>query len=615
MLSHEDDFDQNHDSAAAKKPAGKSLVTTLKRLQCSSRAQDDNGHDKQVVRQKQRQEQHLSDVQHKQAATFDKVTWVVEEPLLWTEEPVALQDVIGKPPSPPRAPAAAAADSGTDDDSLEHNNPPLLFVPTSYSSSNMDDDSSMSSGLPFGESTSLSLTEYPSTDSDGSGRIGIQPFVVPPQGGIVGNTTSTRGYDVTALNPFVLVGKRTAFMKDSEESSNVSDAGSRRSPAKKLHTPSIILRGKARAELDEMTSASSKVTTPIASNRTDASRNEQVESPRRVTFSAQLARELVEPPLETSFSLTVDPSVESSFIDSSFDSSIMFLATDSLDDDEIDIVANHARGVAPVKLDMQTSQSESVESSVEEWRENKLCVQPSMSVESVDSEWRSNMGVQPSKSEKSVDRAWRTHRTGDESSKKKESTPVSPYRQSPYLGYATGLSQSNSSMGIAESRSLEEERILLTKSSASSKIQELIGRFEKHDFTETLEPEPVQEVKATKVSLEGPRDTHDRIDSLSSFSGSVEIASFKAQPRPPVPAVRSFFWRSHPRGESTATSKAPYSIMLKGAHQDTQLGDTSASTDADDDYTLEVDPAAPMEPAIYDVPVLQTSSSVERRFL
>jgi hypothetical protein len=208
-----------------------------------------------------------------------------------------------------------------------------------------------------------------------------------------------------------------------------------------------------------------------------------------------------------------------------------------------------------------------------------------------------------------------------------------PHRDYPWQ--SARVSYGIARTGVLESRS-SQEKLKLTKApaassrmqeligcfepAAGSRIQELIGRFERKDSSSEPEPKPALDIlrKTCRRERENRQDMGgDRVDSISSsFSSTADVSDFPTRHPMTSPTQHSFFWRSHPRVESSENKTDMSSVST--VEMTPQLVDTSRSTDADSEsYVVRVDSSfdsknmADHQP----IPSIRTSVSSERRFL
>jgi hypothetical protein len=179
-----------------------------------------------------------------------------------------------------------------------------------------------------------------------------------------------------------------------------------------------------------------------------------------------------------------------------------------------------------------------------------------------------------------------------------------PHQDSPI--YSARIPHSNARTGVLESGSTQEKLKLTKPPAASSRMQELIGRFEHaaspriQDLIGRFERHSVSSESERKPTIDIPRQTQrsereNRQDvGISSFSSSssADVSEFSARHPRTSPAPHSFFRRTHPRvesSESKADDKPSISTVVC-AKVNPQLVDTSRSADADSEsYTVRVD--------------------------
>jgi hypothetical protein len=194
-----------------------------------------------------------------------------------------------------------------------------------------------------------------------------------------------------------------------------------------------------------------------------------------------------------------------------------------------------------------------------------------------------------------------------------------PHRD--YPTYSARVSYSNARTGVLESGSTQEKPKPTKAPAATSRIKDLICRFERQDASSEPESKPkFTSRKAHHSERENRQDVGDRVDSISSsFSSSADRSDFPTgQPRV-SPTTHSFFWRSHPRVESSESQTEKSSVSTVGhAKLNPQLVATSRSIDADSEsYAVRVDSSfdslnmADHQPT----PSARQSVSDERRFL
>jgi hypothetical protein len=190
-----------------------------------------------------------------------------------------------------------------------------------------------------------------------------------------------------------------------------------------------------------------------------------------------------------------------------------------------------------------------------------------------------------------------------------------------YPTYSARVSYSNARTGVLESGSTQEKPKPTKAPAATSRIKDLICRFERQDASSEAESKPkFTSRKAHHSERENRQDVGDRVDSISSsFSSSADRSDFPTgQPRV-SPTTHSFFWRSHPRVESSESQTEKSSVSTVGhAKLNPQLVATSRSIDADSEsYAVRVDSSfdslnmADHQPT----PSARQSVSDERRFL
>jgi hypothetical protein len=199
--------------------------------------------------------------------------------------------------------------------------------------------------------------------------------------------------------------------------------------------------------------------------------------------------------------------------------------------------------------------------------------------------------------------------------------------------YSACISHINARTGVLDSG---KEKLKLTKSPAASsrmqeligrfehaaspRIQDLIGRFERQGVCSDPKPKPTIESprKARRSERESRQDVGERVNSIySSFSSSADV--FAAGHPRTSPAPHSFFWRSHPRVESSESmADMPSVSTVACVKVNPQFVDTSRSADTDSEgYTVPVDSSFDSKHMadLQAEPSIQESISCERRFL
>jgi hypothetical protein len=200
-----------------------------------------------------------------------------------------------------------------------------------------------------------------------------------------------------------------------------------------------------------------------------------------------------------------------------------------------------------------------------------------------------------------------------------------PPPRSDFSVYSARISCNNARTGVLESGSTQEKFKLTKPPAASSRMQELIGRFEHaaspriQDLIGRFERHRVSSEHELKPTIDVQRKTHrsereNRQDvGISSFSSSSSAGVSEFPARHPItsPAPHSFFWRSHPRVESSE-SKAdkPRVSTVASAKVDPQYADLESYTDHADS-SFDSKHMADHQPE----PILLESVSNERRFL
>jgi hypothetical protein len=203
--------------------------------------------------------------------------------------------------------------------------------------------------------------------------------------------------------------------------------------------------------------------------------------------------------------------------------------------------------------------------------------------------------------------------------------------------YSARISHNTARTGVLESRSTQEKLKLTKPPAASSRMQELIGRFEHaaspriKDLIGRFERQSVSRESETKSTIKPTLDIarkaqrserENRQDvGISSFSSSssADVSEFPARHPSTSPATHSFFWRSHPRVESSESKADKPSVSTVAfAKVDPHLVDTSRSADADSEsYTVRVDSSFDSKHMTdhQPEPTILESVSSERRFL
>lgn len=197
--------------------------------------------------------------------------------------------------------------------------------------------------------------------------------------------------------------------------------------------------------------------------------------------------------------------------------------------------------------------------------------------------------------------------------------------------YSARLSHTNARTGVLEFGSTQEKLKLTKSPGASSRMQELIGRFEQSTSPriqeligrfERPEPKPTLEIprRERRNGRENRQDVGDRVNSISSsFSSSVDVSDFPARHPTTSSAPHTFFWRSHPRVESLESKTVKLMVSTVALVKvDPQLVDTSRSADADSErYAGSVDSSFDCKNMADHQPVssIRESVSSERIFL